>query len=223
MLKRIWSLFVGIITFGLVKFEESNPEILFAKLGEDINKQLVKTKEKMIDLKVNLKVAEKQMEKAKTKIDSLQGAINQAISAKDEDLLIQLYIQEKEYQKTYEMSKKLYDDLKVTSDKAEADYKLFKMEMESKKIKIEGFKAQAEVNKMRKGMIKAISLEFGNLDTDRAEKLIEKQTFEVEARQDIEDDTVENKIKRMTLGAEMEEARARARVALQENDHVKEE
>jgi hypothetical protein len=46
MLKRIWNLFVGFITFGLVKIEESNPEVLLAKLSDDIDKQLNKTKGK---------------------------------------------------------------------------------------------------------------------------------------------------------------------------------
>lgn len=215
MFKRLMGLVVGCITFGIVKMEESNPEFLLEKLNNDFEKQIVKIKKKMIDAKVNLKLAEKNTTSSKEKIDNLQGSIVKAIKNKDEELLVQLYVREKEYQKNYEIYKKLFDDIAIQFGKAQEDYKLFCAEMELKAIKIESCKTQSQVNKMRKDMIKAIDMDFRDKNFERIEKIVDKQGFEVESMQEFEENNVSLKIKKMNIGMEMEEAREKAKKAIE--------
>lgn len=218
MFKRIGNLFSGFINLKIQKVEENNPEILLAKIEVDIDKKLEKATEDMVNLKVSYKTSEAQFEKAKKQMENLQVSIKDAIGAKDKELLTQLYIKEKEYQKTLDIYQSLYNNLKTTYEKAYNEYKQFKLEIQSKKISIEGYKAQVQANKMKKEMLDAIKLEFGkfgSLNIDKIDTVILKQTLNVETRQEFqEEESIESKIKRTNLSKEIEEAMKKAEEAI---------
>lgn len=218
MIRRIWNLLFGSMSKTVSKLEEANPEALIAKLNDDIDRQLLKASDAMVDIKVALKIAEREARKAQERLDSLQKAISQAISAKDEPLLAQLYLQEKELLKSLDMTRKLHEDTKQKHDKAMTEYNALKSELVARKTKLASLKTQADINKLRQSLlsvtdISGVTTNFGT-DMDRAEAVVEKQGYRVEAKGEIADDNVMAKIRNMELSAEVEEAKAKAKAAL---------
>ena len=225
LLKRASNLLFGGIAKIIRGAEERNPELLIEKMEYDINRKLEIAKDRICKIKVDVKIAEKRNQQEQDKMKSLQWSIQEtAKTTKDESLLTQLFIEEATQQKVTEETAGFYVELKMMYAKAKTEYDMFCNEAQAQKSKLHLLTTQTEINKLRNEIISTFDLSTGKLnDVGRVEELVTKQKFTAEAKNELKEESISEKIKKVNYNSMVEEAKEKARKVIGENFVNKEE
>jgi hypothetical protein len=219
LIKRASNLLFGGIAKLIRGAEERNPGLLIEKLNYDIDKKIEAAKDRICKIKVDMKIAEKRNEQEKEKMRGLKKSIAEVIKAKDEALLTQLYIEESTQTKVIEETENFFNELKVMYEKAKVEFDMFCNEAQAQKSKLNLLNTQAEINKLRNEIVSTFDLSTGKLnDVGKVEEIVTKQKYTAEAKNELKEESLTEKIKKVNYNSMVEEAKERAKKAISDSE-----
>ncbi|MEG6614645.1 PspA/IM30 family protein [Pseudoclostridium thermosuccinogenes] len=215
MIRGFFGMFVG----GL---EERNPEILFEDIKNQIEKARKEAEQQILEIQTNAELIKIEMKNAEKNLNAIKQRVEAAQRQGDKDVLIELLMQEEEYQATYEAHKATYDNAMAEVAKIREDYKIFESEMSAKLNELKTLKSQAKMASLREN-INSINAKYTsksnrigtvNETMDRAREIVNRKTARANAVESLNDSNIELKLKRLDMNSARERARARAEAML---------
>lgn len=211
--------FFGLFVGGM---EERNPELLFEDIKLQIDKARKEAEHQILDIQTNAEMIKIEMKSAEKNLAAVKARVEAAQKQGDKDVLIELLIQEEEYQATYETHKATYDTAMAEVAKIREDYKIFESEMTAKLNELKTLKSQAKMAQLREN-INSVNAKYTsqnnavgsvNESMDRARDLVNKKTARANAVESLGDTNMEMKLKRLDMDSARDRARARAEALL---------
>lgn len=211
MIRGFFGLFVG-------DMEERNPELLFEDIKLQIDKARKEAERQILDIQTNAEMIKIEMKNAEKNLAAVKARVEAAQKQGDKDVLIELLMQEEEYQATFETHKATYDTAMIEVAKIREDYKIFESEMSTKLNELKTLKSQAKMAQLREN-INSVNAKYtsknntvGNVNEsmDRARDLVNKKTARANAVESLGDTNMEMKFKRLDMNSARERAKARA-------------
>ncbi|MCX7841943.1 MAG: PspA/IM30 family protein [Clostridia bacterium] len=215
MIRGFFGLFVG----GL---EEKNPEVLFEDIRQQIDKARKEAEQQIIEIQTNAELIKIEMKTAEKNLNAIKTRIEAAQKHGEKDVLVELLMQEEEYQTVYETHKATYDNAMAEVAKIREDYKIFESEMNGKLNELKTLKSQAKMAQLREN-INSVNAQYtsknsrvGNVNEsmDRAREIVNKKTARANAIESLNDNNMEMKLKRLDMNSARDRARARAEAML---------
>lgn len=215
MIRGFFGMFVG----GL---EERNPEILFEDIKNQIEKARKEAEQQILEIQTNAELIKIEMKNAEKNLNAIKQRVEAAQRQGDKDVLIELLMQEEEYQATYEAHKATYDNAMAEVAKIREDYKIFESEMSAKLNELKTLKSQAKMASLREN-INSVNAKYTsksnrigtvNETMDRAREIVNRKTAMANAVESLNDSNIELKLKRLDMNSARERARARAEAML---------
>lgn len=215
LIRGFFGLFVG----GL---EEKNPDILFEDIKNQIDKARKEAEQQIIEIQTNAELIKIEMKNAEKNLNAVRARVEAAQKQGDKDILIELLMQEEEYQATYEAHKATYDNAMAEVARIREDYKIFESEMSAKLNEIKTLKSQARMAALREN-INSVNARYtsknnrvGNVNEslDRAREIVNRKTARANAIESLNDNNMEMKLKRLDMNSARDRARARAEAML---------
>lgn len=215
LIRGFFGLFVG----GL---EESNPEVLFEDIKNQIDKARKEAEQQIIEIQTNAELIKIEMKNAEKNLNAVKARVEAAQKQGDKDLLIELLVQEEEYQATYDTHKSTYDTAMSEVAKIREDYKIFESEMNAKLNELKTLKSQAKMATLREN-INSVNAQYTsknnrvgkvNEGMDRAREVVNKKTARANAIESLGDTNIEMKLKRLDMNSARDRAKARAEAML---------
>lgn len=215
MIRGFFGLFVG----GL---EERNPEVLFEDIKQQIDKARKEAEQQIIEIQTNAELIKIEMKNAEKNLNAIRARIEAAQKHNEKDVLVELLMQEEEYQTVYETHKATYDNAMAEVAKIREDYKIFESEMNSKLNELKTLKSQAKMAQLREN-INSVNAQYTsknnavggvNESMDRAREIVNKKTARANAIESLNDNNMEMKLKRLDMNSARDRARARAEAML---------
>lgn len=215
MIRGFFGLFVG----GL---EEKNPDILFEDIKNQIDKARKEAEQQIIEIQTNAELIKIEMKNAEKNLNAVKARVEAATKQGDKDILVELLVQEEEYQNVYETNKATYDNAMSEVAKIREDYKIFESEMSSKLNEIKSLKSQAKMAELREN-VNSVNARYsaknntvGNVNEslERARNVVNKKTARANAVESLNDENMELKLKRLDVSSARERAKARAEAML---------
>lgn len=215
LIRGFFGLFVG----GL---EEKNPEALFEDIKNQIEKARKEAEQQIIEIQTNAEMIKIEMRNAEKNLAAIKARVEAAQKQGDKELLIELLMQEEEYQSTYDTHKATYDSAMAEVARIREDYKIFESEMNAKLNELKTLKSQAKMAQLRESInsvnakytAKSSRLGKVNESMDRARELVNRKTARANAIESLNDTNIEMKLKRLDMNSARERARARAEAML---------
>lgn len=207
--------FFGLFVGGL---EDRNPELLFEDIKNQIDKARKEAEQQIIEIQTNAELIKIEMKNAEKSLNAVKARVEAAQRQGDKDVLIELLVQEEEYQATYETHKATYDGAMAEVAKIREDYKIFESEMNTRLNELKTLKSQAKMASLREN-INSVNAQYtsknnrvGNVNEsmDRARELVNKKTARANAIESLSDNNMEMKLKRLDMNSARDRARARA-------------
>lgn len=211
--------FFGIFVGGL---EENNPELLFEDIKNQIEKARKEAEQQIIEIQTNAELIKIEMKNAEKNLNAVKARIEAAQRQGDKDVLIELLVQEEEYQATYETHKATYDSAMADVARIREDYRIFESEMNAKLNELKTLKSQAKMAKLKEN-INSVNAKYTSRDNrigslnanmDRARDIVNKKTARANAVESLNGDNMEMKLKRLDMNSARDRARARAEAML---------
>ena len=215
---RLGALIRGFFGSLLGGVEESNPELLFEDIKMQIDKARKEAERQILDIQTNAEMIKIEMRTAEKNLSAVKTRVEAAQKQGDKDMLIELLMQEEEYQATYETHKATYDTAMAEVTKIREDYKIFESEMTAKLNELKTLKSQAKMAQLREN-INSVNAKYTsknnivgtvNESMDRARELVNKKTARANAVESLGDVNMEMKLKRLDMNTARDRARARA-------------
>lgn len=215
LIRGFFGLFVG----GL---EESNPEVLFEDIKNQIEKARKEAEQQIIEIQTNAELIKIEMKTAEKNLNAVKARVEAAQKQGDKDLLIELLVQEEEYQSTYDTHKATYDTAMAEVARIREDYKIFESEMNAKLNELKTLKSQAKMASLRES-INSVNARYTskssrvgkvNEQMDRAREVVNRKTAKANAIESLGDTNLEMKLKRLDMNSARDRARARAEAML---------
>ena len=215
MMRGFFGLFVG----GL---EEKNPEILFEDIKLQIDKARKEAEQQIIEIQTNAELIKIEMKNSEKNLNAVKARIESAQRQGDMDILVELLVQEEEFQTTYETHKATYDSAMADVARIREDYKIFESEMNAKLNELKTLKSQAKMAQLKEN-INSVNAKYtsknnrvGNVNEsmDRAREIVNKKTARANAVESLNDNNMELKLKRLDMNSARERAKARAEAML---------
>lgn len=219
---RLGALIRGFFGLFIGDLEEKNPEVLFEDIKNQIERARKEAEQQIIEIQTNAEMIKIEMKNAEKNLNAIRARVEAAQKQGDKDLLIELLVQEEEYQTTYETHKATYDKAMADVAKIREDYKIFESEMSAKLNELKTLKSQAKMANLREN-INSINAKYtskdnriGNLNEsmDRAREIVNKKTARANAVESLNDTNVEMKLKRLDMNSARDRAKARAEAML---------
>lgn len=211
MIRGFFGLFVG----GL---EERNPDILFEDLKLQIEKARKEAEQQIIEIQTNAEMIKIEMKNSEKNLNAIRARIESAQRQNDKDVLVELLMQEEEYQTVYDTHKATYDNAMTEVSRIREDYKIFESEMNSKLNELKTLKSQAKMASLREN-INSVNAKYTsssnrvgsvNESMDRAREIVNKKTARANAVESLNDNNMELKLKRLDMNSARDRAKARA-------------
>ncbi|MCR4436505.1 MAG: PspA/IM30 family protein [Clostridiales bacterium] len=211
--------FFGIFVGGL---EERNPEVLFEDIKNQIEQARKEAEQQIIEIQTNAELIKIEMKNAEKNLAAIRSRIEAAQKQGDKDVLIELLVQEEEYQTVYETHKATYDNAMAEVAKIREDYKIFESEMSAKLNELKTLKSQAKMASLREN-INSVNAKYTSKNSrvgsvndhmERAREIVNKKTARANAVESLNDANMEMKLKRLDMNSARERARARAEAML---------
>lgn len=202
--------------------EERNPEILFEDIKNQIEKARKEAEQQILEIQTNAELIKIEMKNAEKNLNAIKQRVEAAQRQGDKDVLIELLMQEEEYQATYEAHKATYDNAMAEVAKIREDYKIFESEMSAKLNELKTLKSQAKMASLREN-INSVNAKYTsksnrigtvNETMDRAREIVNRKTARANAVESLNDSNIELKLKRLDMNSARERARARAEAML---------
>jgi phage shock protein A len=219
---RLGALIRGFFGRLLGGIEESNPELLFEDIKLQIEKARKEAEQQILEIQTNAEMIKIEMKNAEKNLAAVKARVEAAQKQGDKDLLIELLMQEEEYQATYETHKATYDTAMAEVAKIREDYKIFESEMSAKLNELKTLKSQAKMAQLREN-INSVNARYTarnntvgsvNESMDRARELVNRKTARANAVESLGDTNMDLKLKRLDMNSARERARARAEAML---------
>jgi len=162
------------------------------------------------------------MKNAEKNLAAIRARIEAAQRQGDKELLIELLMQEEEYQAAYETYKETHDNALREVENIRENYKIFESEMTAKLNELKTLKTQAKMAKLKEN-INSVNAKYtsknnriGNInqDIERAREIVNKKIARANAVESLNDANSELRIKKLDLNSARERAKARAEALL---------
>ena len=215
MVRGFFGLFVGGI-------EEKNPEALFEDIKNQIDKARKEAEHQILEIQTNAELIKIEMKTSEKNLNAVKARVEAAQRQGDKDILIELLVQEEEYQGTYDAHKATFDNAMSDVAKIREDFKIFESEMNAKLSELKSLKSQAKMASLRES-INSVNATYTsknnrvgsiNDNMDRAREIVNKKTARANAIESLNGDNMEMKLKRLDMSSARDRARARAEAML---------
>jgi len=222
LFSRIGALIRGFFGLFVGGLEEKNPDILFEDIKNQIEKARKEAEQQIIEIQTNAELIKIEMKNAERNLNAVRARVEAAQKQGDKDVLIELLMQEEEYQNTYETHKATYDNAMAEVARIREDYKIFESEMNAKLNEIKTLKSQARMATLREN-INSVNAKYTsknnrigsvNESLERAREVVNKKTARANAIESLNDTNMELKLKRLDMNSARDRARARAEAML---------
>lgn len=222
LFSRLGALIRGFFGSLLGGVEESNPELLFEDIKMQIDKARKEAERQILDIQTNAEMIKIEMKNSEKNLSAVKARVEAAQKQGDKDMLVELLMQEEEYQATYETHKATYDTAMAEVAKIREDYKIFESEMTAKLNELKTLKSQAKMAQLREN-INSVNAKYTsknntvgsvNESMDRARELVNKKTARANAVESLGDTNMDMKLKRLDMDSARDRARARAEAML---------
>ncbi|MGI6668200.1 MAG: PspA/IM30 family protein [Acetivibrionales bacterium] len=219
---RLGALIRGFFGRLLGGIEESNPELLFEDIKMQIEKARKEAEQQILEIQTNAEMIKIEMMNAEKNLAAVKSRVEAAQKQGDRELLIELLMQEEEYQATYETHKATYDTAMAEVSKIREDYKIFESEMSAKLNELRTLKSQAKMARLREN-INAVNARYTskssrvgqvNESMERAREMVNRKTARANAVESLGDTNLDLKLKRLDMNSARERAKARAEAML---------
>jgi len=215
MIRGFFGMFVG-------RMEEKNPEVLFEDVKNQIEKARKEAEQQILEIQTNAELIKIEMKNSEKNLNAIKARVEAAQRQGDKDLLIELLMQEEEYQATYEAHKATYENAMAEVAKIREDYKIFESEMNAKLNELRTLKSQAKMASLRENInsvnarytAKSNRIGSVNESMERAREIVNKKTARANAVESLNDSNMELKLKRRDMNSARERAKARAEAML---------
>jgi phage shock protein A len=215
MIRGFFGLFVG----GL---EERNPEVLFEDIKNQIDRARKQAEQQIIEIQTNAELIKIEMKTSEKNLFAVKARVEAAQKQGEKDLLIELLVQEEEFQTTFDTHKSTYDGAMADVTKIREDYKIFESEMNAKLNELRTLKSQAKMASLKEN-INSVNAQYTsknnkvgsvNESLDRARDIVNKKTARANAVESLNDGNIEMKLKRLDMNSARDRAKARAEAML---------
>lgn len=222
LFSRLGALIRGFFGLFVGGMEERNPELLFEDIKLQIDKARKEAEQQILEIQTNAEMIKIEMKNAEKNLGAVKTRTEAAQKQGDKDVLIELLMQEEEYQATYETHKATYDTAMAEVARIREDYKIFESEMSAKLNELKTLKSQAKMAQLREN-INSVNARYTsknntvgsvNESMDRARELVNKKTARANAVESLGDTNMELKLKRLDMSSARDRARARAEAML---------
>ncbi len=222
LFSRMGSLIRGFFGLFVGGLEENNPELLFEDIKNQIEKARKEAEQQIIEIQTNAELIKIEMKNAEKNLNAVKARIEAAQRSGDKDVLIELLVQEEEFQATYETHKATYDSAMADVARIREDYRIFESEMNAKLNELKTLKSQAKMAKLKEN-INSVNAKYTSRDNrigslnanmDRARDIVNKKTARANAVESLNGDNMEMKLKRLDMNSARDRARARAEAML---------
>jgi phage shock protein A len=162
------------------------------------------------------------MKNSERNLAAIRARVEAAGKQGDRELLVELLVQEEEYQSVYETHRATYDTAMAEVARIREDYRIFESEMNSRLNELRTLKSQAKMASLREN-INSVNARYTsansrigsvNQNMDRARDLVNKKTARANAVESLNDNNLELKLKRLDVNTARERAKARAEAML---------
>lgn len=215
LIRGFFGLFVGGV-------EERNPELLFEDIKQQIDRARKEAEQQILDIQTNAEMIKIEMRNAEKNLAAVKARVEAAQKQGDKDILVELLMQEEEYQATFDTHKATYDTAMAEVAKIREDYKIFESEMTAKLNELKTLKSQAKMAQLREN-INSVNATYTsknntvgsvNESMDRARELVNKKTARANAVESLGDTNMDMKLKRLDMNSARDRAKARAEAML---------
>ena len=222
LFSRLGQMFRGFFGLFVGGLEERNPEALFEDIKNQIDKARRVAEQQIIDIQTNAEMIKIEMKNAERNLNAIKARVEAASRAGDKELLVELLVQEEEYQTVFETHKATYESAMVQVEKIREDYKIFESEMNAKLNELKTLKSQAKMAKLREN-INSVNAQYTsknsrvgsvNESLDRAREIVNKKTARANAVESLNNDNLDLRLKRLDMNSARDRARARAEAML---------
>ncbi len=219
---RLGALIRGFFGSLLGGVEENNPELLFEDIKMQIDRARKEAEQQILEIQTNAEMIKIEMRNAEKNLATVKARVESAQKTGDRELLIELLMQEEEYQATYETHKATYDTAMAEVTRIREDYKIFESEMSAKLNELKTLKSQAKMAQLREN-INSVNAKYTsrnntvgsvNESMDRARELVNKKTARANAVESLGDTNMDLKLKRLDMNSARDRAKARAEALL---------
>ncbi len=220
--RRLGALIRGFFRRLLGGIEESNPDLLFEDIKGQIEKARKEAEQQILEIQTNAELIKIEMKNAEKNLNAVKARVEAAQKQGDKDLLVELLIQEEEYQTTFETHKATYEAAMTEVTRIREDYKVFESEMNAKLNELKTLKSQAKMAQLREN-INAVNARYAsrsssfssmNESMERAREVVNKKTARANAMETLSESNMDLKLKRLDMNSARERALARAEAML---------
>jgi len=222
ILRRIGALIRGFFGLFVGGIEDKNPEALFEDVKNQIDRARREAEQQIIEIQTNAELIKIEMKNSEKNLSTVRARIAAAQSQGDKDILVELLMQEEEYQTMFEAHKATFDSAMTEVTKIREDYKIFESEMNAKLNELKTLKSQAKMASLREN-INSVNAQYtsknnrvGNVNEimDRAREIVNRKTAKANAIGSLNDDDIKIKLSRLDMNSARERAKARAEAML---------
>lgn len=222
LFSRLGALIRGFFGLFVGGMEDRNPEMLFEDIKLQIDKARKEAEQQILEIQTNAEMIKIEMKNAEKNLNAVKARVEAAQKQGNKDILIELLMQEEEYQATYETHKATYDTAMAEVGRIREDYKIFESEMSAKLNELKTLKSQAKMAQLREN-INSVNAKYTsknntvgsvNESMDRARDLVNRKTARANAVESLGDNNMELKLKRLDMNSARDRARARAEAML---------
>ncbi|WP_265445954.1 PspA/IM30 family protein [Acetivibrio straminisolvens] len=219
---RLGSLIRGFFGLFVGGLEESNPNLLFEDIKNQINKARKEAEQQIIEIQTNAEMIKIEMKTAEKNLNAIRARIEAAQRQGDKELLVELLVQEEEYQTAYETYKETHDNALREVENIRENYKVFEAEMTAKLNELKTLKTQEKMARLKEN-INSVNAKYtsknnrvGNIneDMERAREIVNKKIARANAVESLNDTNTELRLKKLDMNSARERARARAEAML---------
>ena len=222
LFSRLGQMFRGFFGLFVGNLEERNPEALFEDIKNQIDKARRQAEQQIIEIQTSAEMIKIEMKNAERNLNAITARVDSASRAGDKELLVELLVQEEEYQTVFETHKATYENAMVQVAKIREDYKIFESEMNAKLNELRTLKSQAKMANLRENInsvnsqytSKNSSVGSVNDNLDRAREIVNKKTARANAVESLNQDNMDMKLKRLDMNSARDRAKARAEALL---------
>lgn len=222
LFSRLGQMFRGFFGLFVGNLEERNPEALFEDIKNQIDKARREAEQQIIEIQTSAEMIKIEMKTAERNLTAIKARVESAQRAGDKELLVELLVQEEEYQSVFETHKATFENAMVQVEKIREDYKIFESEMNGKLSELRTLKSQAKMATLREN-INSVNAQYTsknsrvgsvNDNLDRAREIVNKKTARANAVESLNQDNLDMKLKRLDMNSARDRARARAEALL---------
>jgi phage shock protein A len=149
---RIGSLIRGFFGQFVGGLEENNPELLFEDIKNQIGKARKEAEQRIIEIQTNAELIKIEMKNSEKNLNAIKSRIDSAQKLGDKEVLVELLIQEEEYQTVYDTHKATYDNAMREVDAIRENYKIFESEMNTKLNELKTLKSQQKMAALKENI-----------------------------------------------------------------------